>query len=135
MNIFKFQNKQKINYTLLSIITGIMGIMVISNLQLDVNKYFIYFVISIASFCSTLLSIRKASVEIEEILIQEEVLTLRFFNKMKSEISISKSGVEIEPTADEIIMRNAETGKLIGIADKRKIDNQDSWERLTKLLC
>lgn len=114
---------------------GIMGIIVISNLQIDVNKYFTYFVVSVASFCSTLLSIRKSSVEIEEILIQEEVLTFRFFNKMKSEISITKDGVEIECTTNEIIMRDAETGKVIGIADKRKIDNQDSWERLTKLLC
>lgn len=135
MNFFKFQNKKRTNSTVLSIIAGVIGILVISNLQIGINKYLLYFLVSIASFCSTLFSINKATIEVEEILIQEEMLTFRFFNKMKSEISTTRGAAEIEFTANEIIIRNAETGKVIGVANKRRIDNQDSWERLTKLLC
>jgi hypothetical protein len=116
------------------VLTTVGTIILFSTFDLHINKSFIYLLFCIASFITVKKFIKKVSEGIEEIQISGDSYKLYFFNKNKDAITIKKLETVISIDEEIVAFKDKITGKLIGAAKKKAIEEPERWPRLIKLL-
>ncbi len=124
MKKYKFVNKkQGTTYTTISILLVIVMVILFSSLDVNINKYFIFFLASLMSFISTILLIKQASKNFEEILFNDEFVSVRFFNRMKKVLSLKRNEMKVRIEEKKIVFLKSDTNEIIGIAHKEMIED------------
>jgi uncharacterized membrane protein len=132
MKEYKFVNKkQGTAYTTISILLVIVMVVLFSSLDININKYFIFFLASLISFISTFFLIKQASKNFEEIQFNDELVSVRFFNRMKKVQSLKRKETKVKIEDKKIILLNTGSNEIIGIAHKEMMDDPSKWEELT----
>lgn len=135
MKEYKFVNKkQGTTHTTISILLVIVMVILFSSLDININKYFIFFLASLISFISTILLIKQASKNFEEILFNDEFVSVRFFNRMKKVLSLKRNEMKVRIEDKKIVFLKSDTNEIIGIAHKEMIEDPSKWEDLTNVL-
>ena len=132
MKVFKFSKKTQTKlFTGLTLVAVIFSILIFSSIdRLIINQGVALLIVSVFSFVSLLLSIRKASKIFEEIIIHEENIRFYFVNKAKKNLEMKRSEIKVIVHKDIIEIVDLSTNQLIGKAYQNKIEDPDLWERL-----
>tara|TARA_B100000768_G_scaffold110141_1_gene102110 strand:+ start:18 stop:434 length:417 start_codon:yes stop_codon:yes gene_type:complete len=131
MKSFKFVNKQQAKtYSIFTIISVILAIFIFSNLDTFINKHVAYLLVTILSFISIMVSVKKAGKEFVEIVIENESVKFYYFNKMKAPFIISKREISISLENDKLEFKNLKSGEFIGRVYKNRIEEVAKWDDL-----
>lgn len=131
MKSYKFLNKQQAKtYSIFTIISVILAIIIFSNLGTFLNKSFAYLLLSILSFISIMVSIKQASSQFSEIIIEEEKIKFFYLNKMKAPLVLLKKQVKMDIHSNKIEFQNLITNSSIGRAYRNRLVESDKWDEL-----
>lgn len=135
MESFKFLKKQQAKtYTIFTVISILLTIFMLSNLETFVNKEVAYLFVVILSSISMWISIKKASREFEKIIIDDEEIRFFFINKMKAPLILPKNKIKIDIYDSKIEFYNLIKDNLIGRVYKNRIIGIQKWNNLIKEL-
>ena len=124
MKVFKFSNKQQAKtYTFFTILSVVAGIYIFSSLdKLMISPSVAYLLVAILSFVSIMVSIKKAGKIFEEIIVDEGKVEFSFANKMKDKLRTEVGKIILIESNDKLKVKDKETGVLIGVAFKNRIE-------------
>lgn len=136
MRAFRFSTKgQAKTYTFFTIISVIIGVFIFSNLDnFTISSSLAYLIVSIISFISIMVSIKKASRTFEEIIIDGNKVSFYFANKLKDKVVIDIDGISSIEKENLIEIRERQTDVFIGRGYKNRIEDKDKWDLLLKCL-
>lgn len=131
MKLIKLQNKKRRRiYNYLSVIVGLTLMSIFLNLDIKFNKPFIAFIAAIISFSYTIYSIKRGSIEIEEIVFMEDSIKIYLFNKKKSPMVVPLEEISPLKSDKDIKLMGKKTNHLIGIIVKGQLMEQEDWDFL-----
>lgn len=136
MQTFKFSTKEQGRiYSILTAAVITLGIILLfqwNNLKLDSSLAFM--IVSIISFISLIISLKKASKTFVQISIDANRVNFHFANKMKDNIQICIEEIELIEKNDELEVVNNEDGTILGKAYRNRIENKEDWSVLIQSL-
>lgn len=128
MKVFRFSNKQQNNtYLIFTIISAILAIVILLNLDVNFNKQIAYLLVSVLSFISIMVSIKEAGKEFLEITISDDLVKFTFRNKKKGNLSILKEDLLVDVEEEKVEFKNRKTNELIGKSYKNRIIEKEEW--------
>ena len=110
------------------------SIILFSSLEFRINRYLIACICSIISYIGIRKFIKKVSIGIEEIQVNDNFYKLYFFNKNKDPLIISKEETVVSVENDKVFFTEKNTGKFIGSAERVTIENPNNWGDLLQLI-
>lgn len=129
MKVFKFskinQVKKNVFISILLVVIFLLAFILLDNY---IRRSYVFLILTLS--LSAVLKIRKASVELEEIIVDDDIIKLYFFNKMKKPVRIQKVDVNITYKDSELIFRKLGSLEFIGKAYKDVIEEVDQWDDL-----
>lgn len=136
MQAFKFSNKQQPKtYTIFTIISIIIGIFIFWSLDnLKISSSFAYLIVTIISFISIMMSIKKAGKTFKEIIVDENEVSFYFLNQLKDKRVIDVNKIKLIEKDSFIEIIEKDTRISIGIGYKNRIENKDKWDLLLECL-
>lgn len=134
MKIFKFINKKHGTTNVIFIIAYvIIGYLIFSGVKSNYfNTHVAFLIVAILSFISVIRSVRKASLEFSEILIDDNVAKLYYFKVTKKPSVVKIKDIRIKLNDIKVELFNKTSDILIGRAYKNKIEDTDKWNELIK---
>lgn len=131
MKSFKFRIKQEAKtYTIFTFVAIVLSVFIFAGLNTYIDKYEAYLLVSILSFVSIMVAIRKANFGFKEISIEDETVKFYFLNKNKISLTIPKSSISVIIDENRIEFKFRDTDKLIGRAYKNRIIEPLKWDDL-----
>lgn len=136
MKVFRFSRKEQVKlFTGLTIVSVIFSIILFASLDhMIINQSIALLIVSIFSFISLQMSIKKASKVFEEIIIHEDNIKFYFVNKAKKSLEKKLSEILVKDNSEYIEIFDVSSNQLIGKAYKNKIEKPDMWPRLREEL-
>lgn len=136
MQTFKFSTKEQGRiYSILTTSAITLGIVLLfqwGNLKLDSSLAFM--IVSIISFVSLIISLKKASKTFVKISIDANSVNFQFANKMKDNVRTCIKEIELIEKDDEIEIVNKKDGTILGKAYRNRIENKEDWSVLIQSL-
>jgi|GEM_PF-6268878 len=130
MKVYKFLNKNLANtYVIIACVVTVLSVTMFLNLDIHINTSYAFLVASILSYISIMIAVKKASTEIEEIIVDNDVAKIYFFNKKKKPqlFSINEISLKIN---DEKVELLKPTDELIGVIYKNRLEQPNQWDEL-----
>jgi len=134
MQTFRFSKKQQPRtYTVFTIISIIVGIIVFWSLDnLKISSSLAYLMVTIISFISIMMSIKKANKTFEEIIIDGNKVSFSFASKIKNKIVKDLNSVILIEKEDLLEVKEKDSEVSIGVGYKNRIENSEILEELIK---
>lgn len=130
MKVFKFLNKKQARtYLIMTCVCVVLTISIFLNLDIHVNTSDAFLVASILSYISIMIAVKKASTEIEEIIIDNDVAKIYFFNKKKKSLLFPISEISLKINGEKVEFFKS-TDELIGVIYKNRMEQPDQWDDL-----
>ena len=129
---FKYKNIKWFNYAVYCV--GLMGVIVLFDIDIYINKYYTGFFMSLLLYIYSKILLKKTSINIKEISIENNNFNFVFFNKKKNEVIVKKDILKFKIDDEKIIFTDGTEKGFIGIAYKKMLEKPDGWEELIKLL-
>ena len=130
MKVFKFLNKNLAKrYVIIACILTVLTIAMFLNLDIYVNPSYAYLVAAILSYISIMVAVKKASTEIEEIIIDDDTAKIYFFNRKKKSLLFPISEILLKIN-DEKVELLKPTDELIGVIYKNRLEQPNQWDEL-----
>lgn len=134
MHLFRFSNKKEIQRQNLAILFfGLFGVIMVLNINTGINNSLAFFIIAVLSSGYIYVKQKKYKILIEQLIIEQNEVTLYFFHKLKDSIAVNKKNVLFVVEAGSISVFNKETGKIIGIAQKKYTNRFEDWQNLAEM--
>jgi hypothetical protein len=131
MKAYRFNHKsQTQTYSFLTVVAVVLGFFILMGMEeYKLSKEVAYLIVVALSGVSVLSAIKKASKRIEEVMIEEDVYTFYFMNKLKSSVKIPRKKVSVVVDKDFVEFKYL-TGEFIGRAERSALEKSYSWEDL-----
>ncbi|GCD80897.1 hypothetical protein [Schleiferia thermophila] len=131
MKAYRFNHKsQTQTYSFLTVVAVVLGFLIFMGMEeYNLSKEVAYLIVVALSGVSVLSAIKKASKRIEEVMIEEDVYTFYFMNKLKSSVKIPRKKVSVVVDKDFVEFKYL-TGEFIGRAERSALEKSYSWEDL-----
>src|SRR5699024_9542216 len=132
MQTFRFSKKQQPRtYTVFTIISIIVGIIVFWSLDnLKISSSLAYLMVTIISFISIMMSIKKENKTFEEIIIDGNKVSFSFASKIKNKIVKDLNSVILIEKEDLLEVKEKDSEVSIGVGYKNRIENSEILEEL-----
>lgn len=131
MKAYRFKHKsQTQTYSFLTVVAAVLGFFIFMGMEeYNLIKEIAYLIVVALSGVSILSAMKKASKLIEEVMIEEDVYTFYFMNKLKSSVKVPRKDVSVVVDKEFIEFKYL-TGEFIGRAERSALEKSYRWEDL-----
>ena len=134
MKLYKFQNKSDRKKMIwISTVSPILILLTLLGFNGRINPYLLFLIMSLLSFIYIMFYVKKSSITIEEIIIQDNSFKFYVFDKRKKPVEIGKNDIVTKIDSGKISFQRS-SGVLIGEAHKITIEEPSKWEELINTL-
>ncbi|WP_214071352.1 hypothetical protein [Mucilaginibacter sp. dw_454] len=125
---FDAKNNEKVIIPILSVMTigAMFCLFIFNSLIIDI----IVFLVSAFDFYCSRRIYRRNKTRIKELLFVDNAIRFSFFSKNKDALVVKETDCDITINEGQAIITGKDTGNILGIANKKDLEEPKQWEAL-----
>jgi len=135
MKVYRFKRKEKLStMVFFAVISTLIFLFIFLNIDISISKPIALLVVSVSTGIYAYYTIYLSKRTIEEIIIQENNVSIYFVSKNKKKLVLERSKLIISDSTNGIIISKGNNKEFIGEAYKDRIENPEDWDVLVNTL-